>query len=229
MRSTQVTFEVSDTDGERRFLREYMVPAWERFEAMDAFESGWFWPHGTHAHYEETDLEAGGIVFVINGDPETVIERERERWERLCEEGFLDDWSTRSFDPEYENALDKMQDKLGPVAGRRNLRLRPIASNLTVDVLAEFEEPLSAVGNPTDENPIPNNFWSIIHFVMKQNGYDWHDEIDACTKATKNRLRSLAGFVGEEAAQAKLDETVAELEAFADELAESATDRPETE
>lgn len=225
MQSTQVTFELPDADAEREFLREYMVPAWERFERMDAFESGWFWPHGRHARHGVEGLEAGEIVFVVNGDPESVVERERERWDDSIEDGRLEDWSTQSFDPEYDDSLDKMQQRLGDVGGRHNYRLRPLVSEFTLNVLHEYDERLPPVGEPTDENPVPTNFWAVIHYAMKQNGYDWYDEIDACTKATKNRLRSLAQFENEEAAQEKLAETIADLEAYADELAEWSTEQ----
>ena len=60
MSSTQITFEFEDAESERRFLRRYMVPAWERFEEMDAFESGWFWRHGRFGRHGIDGLEEGG-------------------------------------------------------------------------------------------------------------------------------------------------------------------------
>lgn len=225
MSSTQVTFEFDRMEDERRFLREYMVPAWERFEGMDAFESGWFWRHGRSARHGIDGLEEGRIIFVINGTPETVVERERERWDARTVDGQLVDWTTRTFDPEYEDSLDKVRRNFGEVGGRRNYRLRTLAPGLTLDVLREFDEQLPAVGEPTEENPLPVNFWVLIHYLMKQSGYDWYDEIDACTKAIENRLRSLADFEDEVEAQRQLRETIEELQAFSDELADHTTER----
>ena len=221
MRSTQVTFELEDAESERRFLRQYMVPAWDRFEEMDAFESGWFWRHGRFARHGIDGLEEGKIVFVVNGEPQSVIERERDYWEERKAEGELTDWSTRTFDPEYEDGLDKIRQNFGEVGGRLNYRLRTVAPRFTLEILREFDEPLPAVGEPTDENPLPVNFWAFIHYLMKQSGYDWYDEIDACTKAIENRLSSLADFRSEEAAQRQLRETIEELEAYSNELSES--------
>lgn len=220
MSSTQVTFEFEDMESERRFLQQYMVSAWDRFEEMDAFESGWFWRHGRVGRHGIDGLEEGKIIFVINGTPQPVIEQEREYWEEHKAEGELTGWSTRTFHPEYEDSLDKLQQNFGEVGGRRNYRLRTLAPRFTLEILQEFEEPLPAVGEPTDENSLPVNFWVLIHYLMKQSGYDWYDEIDASTKAIKNRLRSLADFRSEEEAQRQLQETIEELEAYSDELAE---------
>ena len=221
MSSTQVTFEFEKTEDERRFLRRYMAPAWERFEEMDAFESGWFWRHGRFSRHGIDGLDEGKIVFVINGTPQAVIDRERERWERHEAEGELVGWSTRTFDPEYEDGLDKLQRNFGEVGGRQDYRFRTLAPRFTLDIVREFEEPLPAVGEPTDDNPVPINFWVLIHYLMKQSGYDWYDEIDASTKAIKNRLRSLANFTSEQEAQRQLRETIDEFEAYSDELADS--------
>lgn len=225
MPSTQVTFEFEEREDERRFLRRYMVSAWERFEGMDAFESGWFWRHGRTGRHGIDGLEEGRIIFVINGTPRAVIERERDHWEERKANGELTDWSTRTFEPEYEDSLDKLQRNFGRVGGRRNYRLRTLAPRFTLEILREFEEPLPAVGESTDENPLPVNFWVLIHYLMKQCGYDWYDEIDASTKAIKNRLRSLSEFRSEDEARSQLRKTIDELEAFSDELADAADER----
>ena len=55
---------------------------------------------------------------------------------------------------------------------------------------------------------------------MLQNGYDWYDEITACSRAIKNRCRSLAANRSPGAAHDALEEVVADLTAFANELPE---------
>lgn len=222
--STQVTFDLPDTGSEVEFLREYMVPAWDRFEASDAFESGWFWRAGNFARHDLAELnredhdlerlEPGMITFVINGDPDPdpVIETEREYWEEFEAEGLLDGWETQSFQPTYLNARDKMHEKYGREGGDRVYVLRQLAAEVTVDLLAAFDEPLPAVGEPTDENPVPVGFWAMTHFLMKPQGYDWYEEIDACSKAIRNRAQSLAAFTSDGAAREVLDDVISDLE-----------------
>lgn len=222
MRSSQVTFFLPDSGHEMRFLREYMVPAWERLNDHEAFESGWFWPAGDFASHETPELsrerhdleqlEQGQIILVVNGDPEPIIETEQERWQAYREEGLLTDWETRSFDPEYRNVREKMHEKYGEVGGDRAYILRSIAADVTVDCLANTDSRLPAVGESSEDDPVPIGFWAMIHFLMKQQGYDWYQEIDACTMAIKNRLRSLATFHGEATAREELESVLDSIE-----------------
>lgn len=222
MQSTQITFDLPDSEAEMAFLREYMVPAWDRFRDSDAFESGWFWPAGEFATHDTPELsrethdlerlQQGQIVFVVNGDPDRIIEREQDRWEQYKDEGLLDGWETRSFQPEYRNVREKMHEKYGQAGGDRAYRLRSIAADFTIECLAATDSRLPAVGESTDADPVPVGFWVMIHYLMKQQGYDWYSEIDACTKSIENRLRSLATFHGEAAAQEELDAVIDRLE-----------------
>lgn len=222
MQSTQVTFQLAGTEDEWPFLRTYLVSAWERFENSDAFESGWFWPAGNFAQHDTEklrrekhdleQLERGQVILVLNGDPERLIESERSRWEALQTDGPLTGYECRSFDPAYQNARDKMQEKYGDVGGERVYKLRCLVADFTIDYLDRFESQLPAIGTETEENPAPVGFWSLIHFMMKQQGYDWDDEIAACAKDIENRLQSLALFRGEEAAQEKRTAVLERLE-----------------
>lgn len=228
MRSTQITFKLPDTAAEHDFLQQYMVPAWERFRKCDAFTSGWFWRAGsfpdveftelTREEHDLTRLTRGMIVFVINGDPETIIDAECDRWQAYRSEGLLDGWSCQSYRPTYRNAREKLFEKYGQVGGARAYQLRIIAAETTIRVLAAFDERLPAVGSQTEDNPVPIGYWAMTHFLMKQQGYGWYDEIDACTKAIRSRLISLASFAETTTATAVLEETIAELEAVRDEL-----------
>lgn len=227
-RTTQVTFDLPDTERELEFLQAYMVPAWERFDASDAFESGWFWRAGNFARHDLADLnredhdlerlEPGMITFVINGDPDAVIETEREYWQKFERDGLLAGWETQSFQPTYRNAREKLHEKYGREGGDRVYVLRQLAAAVTMDLLAAFDEPLPAVGEPTEENPVPVGFWAMTHFLMKPQGYDWYQEIDACSKAIRNRARSLAAFTSEDEARDVLDGVIRELEMAKEEL-----------
>jgi hypothetical protein len=54
--TTQVTFAPPGSGAEVAFLREYVVPAWDRPKEQDAFESGWVWRAGTFVHHALTEL-----------------------------------------------------------------------------------------------------------------------------------------------------------------------------
>lgn len=219
MESIQVTFDLADRPAERAFLRAYMIGAWERFDSHEGFDRAWFWCFGSTGEHGQIELEGGatveggGVILVLNGTAslDSLVESERPRWQELRSDGPLDGWDVTSFDPAYDSARGKSVENFGTVGGDRAFRLRPLASNLTLDVLEEFDDDLPAVGSTTDENPVPVGYWAMIHYLMKQGGYDWYDEIDACTKAIENRLRSLAVFHGEEVARDALDDTLAEL------------------
>lgn len=220
MRSAQATFHLDGPERELEFLRTYMVPAWDRFRAHEAFDCGWFWRFGNAGRHGPVELEGGttfedgGVILVLNGSPtpEPLVEQERSRWDDLESRGVLDRWNSQWFHPEYETAREKAVENFGPVGGDWAYRMRPMVSRFTLDLLVEFQEVLPAVGEETEDNPVPVGFWALIHFLMKQHGYDWYDEIDACTKAIENRLRSLAAFHGSDAAREELETVLAALE-----------------
>lgn len=223
MRSTQVTFRMA-LDREREFLREYLTTAWDRFDASEAVASAYFWRFGNVARHdppaelsEGVVVDGGGVVLVLNGDPDAApaVEAERERWERLREAGLLDSWEVTPWaDGPYQNAREKMVDNFGEVGGDRAFRLRPIIARTTIRLLEEFEADLPAVGEATAENPTQVGDWVLIHYLLKQNGHDWYDEIAACRTAIENRLHSLAGFYDDATALAALEDAIADLEAL---------------
>jgi len=69
MATVQVTFEMSDMEDEAWFIRQYLCSAWDRFEAMDAFEKGWFWRHGRYSRHDVDYFDGGRILLMIDGDP----------------------------------------------------------------------------------------------------------------------------------------------------------------
>ncbi|MFB6211141.1 MAG: hypothetical protein ABEI76_06360, partial [Halobacteriales archaeon] len=130
-------------------------------------------------------------------------------------------WAVKDFRPAYENARAKLIENFGERGGALSYRLRPLASRTTLGLLETFDEDLPAVGDPTPENPVPVGEWVLIHYLMKQNGHDWYDEIDACQRAIRNRLRSLAQFHGARTARAELETVIEELQALRGELSDA--------
>lgn len=221
MSTVQVTFRMKDTAGEASFIREYLVPAWERFEAMAAFEKGWFWRNGHYGRHEIDFFEGGRILLMIDGDPEPVVAQERDRWDSLVESGEIESWSTLPFEEiGYEDVYAKAVDTVGEEGADLFMKLKPLLTRTSLDLYDTVDDQIPVVGEKHERNPKGIGFWVVINTLMKQNGYDWYDEIDGCTKATKNRLKSMTAYKGEEAAQQKLQQTIAELQAFSDELSE---------
>ena len=227
MRSTQVTFRMT-VDDERPFLRTYLTDAWDRFDENKAVESAWFWRFGDTAKHgpieliDGTVVDGGGVILVVNGDPDpsAAVDAERPRWEELREDGPLESYETKGFRPTFENARQKMIENFGEAGGDLASRLRPIAAEATVELLREFDEDRPAVGESAPENPHPIGDWVLIHYLLKQNGHDWYDEIDACQRAITNRIRSLASFHDTATARAALEETIEEFERFRAEFEE---------
>ena len=224
-------------DRERAFLRQYLTAAWDRFDDHSAVDSAYFWRFGDVARHEppveladgET-VDGGGVVLVVTGedDPTPAIEAERDRWERLRADGLLDTVAVTPWadaESPYDSAREKMIDNFGPVGGDRSFRLRPIVARTTIHLLAEFEEDLPAVAEPSEENPAGVGDWVLLHYLMKQNGHDWDDEIDACRKAVENRLHSLANFYDEATAREALEGVIGDLEALRSEFSAGEPER----
>jgi hypothetical protein len=158
------------------------------------------------------------VFLLLNGDPDPIVDAEREHWRAFAAAGLLEDWETQAFEPRYENARAKLRDKYGQVGGDRAYELRRIAADTTVALLGAFDSRLPAVGEATEANPVPIGFWALAHFLSKHQGYDWYEEIDACSMAIRSRLVSLATFTSDDRARETLDEVIADLEALRSEF-----------
>ncbi len=228
MQSAQLTFSLADSAAERAFLESYMVDAWDRFEAHDAVDCAWFWRFGAasdHATVELEDgtlLEGGGVILVVNGapDPTPALDAEEPHWEAQVEDGPLESYERKWFHPQYDSARAKSVENFGPEGGDLAYRMRPVASRVTLETLDALDGRVPPVGEASEENPVPVGYWAMIHYLLKQAGYDWYEEIDACRKAIENRLHSLEAFHGAETAREELDAVIDELEGVRAELGE---------
>lgn len=226
MAGATVEFEFDSTADERRFLREYLAEAWDRFEAGDHWTTGWFWSYASFAGYE-SGPDGGLVRLVFEGDLDGLVAAESDEWEAF--EG-LDSWQVRRYEEEgeegYDSLLEQQRDAKGEVGGEWEYRAKPLVSRFALAYRREFDEELPAagdgglpaVGDETEENPIGLGIWAVLHDLLVQCGYDWYDETSACQKMLRNRLKSIASYRGAEAAREEYDRLLGEWEAYEAEL-----------
>lgn len=213
MAGADVEFLFDSPADEARFVEEYLPEAWDRFEASDHWERGWFWSYGQFEPYD-SGPEGGLIRLVFEGDPDRFVERESSRWD-----GFagLDSWELNRY-REYDSLLEQQIDAKGDVGGEWDYRLKPLVSRFSLAYRREFPDPLPAVGEGGEENPKGFGSWAVIHYAMVQCGYDWYRETDACRKAMANRLKSIASYRGADAAREEYERVLAEWQAHEEDL-----------
>ncbi|WP_247728349.1 hypothetical protein [Halovivax limisalsi] len=234
MAGAHIDFELDSIDAERRFLRTYLAAAWDRFEASDFFETGWFWRYGQFNEYFGQD---GGRVFLVfDGNPEDLIETEEDCWRNF---DGLDSWELHRYessdalrgggwelDEEYGSVLEEQKARKGEEGGDWQYRLLPLAAQFSLAYLSEFGDTLPAVAEQSEANHTGVGFWSLHHYTMIQCGYDWYDETDSCLKGIKYRLKTLANDFDPETAREEYTRLKAELEAYEEEFEEWLAENP---
>lgn len=204
MSGAGIHFRLASPDDEDDFLREYLADAWERYQASDYWETGWFWAYRQFASYEASP-EGGLVVLVFEGDPDDLVAAEADRWESVA---GLRDWELRRYeetDDGFESLLAQQRDAKGQVGGEREYRLKPLASQFSLAYLREFDEPVPEVAELTDDNPAGVGFWALFHYLCIQTGYDWYEETDMYLRGLRNRVKSVARYRDAEAAREEYD------------------------
>lgn len=215
MSGIAVQFAIDDPADERWFLCEYLAGAWPRFESLGSFDGGWFWQFGPFTRRGVSEFDGEEVVVVAEADADELLESERDRWHDLEDEGRIESWNVRRYGEEgYDSVLNEQRDRYGETGGERIRDLKFATAPMSLELLSTFGGELPAVGESTPDNETPVGFWTLIHVAMVQNGYVWGEEIDACEKAIENRIRSLVHYDREAEAERRLDETIADLEAF---------------
>lgn len=215
MTGATIEFHFDDPDDERRFLREYLPNAWDRFEASDYWETGWFWAYGQFAAFD-AGPDGGFLRLVLEGDADALVAREADRWRAF--EG-LTDWSVRRYEAEgYDSLLAQQTDAKGAVGGELEYRLKPLVARFALDYYREFDEPVPMVGEEGPENPKAIGFWAAVHDLLTQCGFHWYDETAMCERALRNRLQSIAAYRGADAAREEYERIRSAWEAHEEEL-----------
>ncbi|MFC6964418.1 hypothetical protein ACFQJ8_22810 [Halocatena marina] len=140
-----IWFQFESIDAETRFVREYLPNAWERFEASDFFETGWFWRYGQYIEYDAGP--DGGIYINVEGDLDRLVEAEAPRWNAF--EG-LTDWTVNQPQADGDSLLAQQRDSKGEVAGEWDYRLKPLVTRFVLEYSQKFTEPLPLL---TDDAP----------------------------------------------------------------------------
>ena len=215
MAGATIEFTFGSPDAETQFLQRYLAEAWDRFEAADHWETGWFWSYRQFADYD-CGPDGGLVRLVFEGDPDALLAVESERWQDV--EG-LTDWQLRRYEAEgYDSLLAQQRDAKGDRGGELEYRVKPIVSRFSLSYLRAFDDLLPAVGESGGANPKGIGFWAAVHDQFVQCGYDWYDETAAYRKALKNRLKSIAAYRGADAARAEYEAILADWEAHGEEL-----------
>lgn len=210
-----VVFAVEDIESEVRLIREYVVPAFRRLE--DRPDVRWL---SFNRYGHDPSVEGGEVLFVIYGDIETIVEAERDRWHALVDEGVAEDW----WVDDTEALLSEMEDQ-----ERLHQQIRATASRMAVEFFEAFEDRPAAIDEfgSEEESEFPDSsavgWWLGLHYLVNQLGYqanDGEEEIDLFVRLVKNRLLALAVAPGQgpEAAEAKMDGLLDELESFRPDL-----------
>ena len=238
MAGANIVFTFESSEGEGRFLRKYLIDAWERFEVSEFFETGWFWRFGQLLE-QFPEHDSGGVNLVFDGDPDALIATEEEYWEDFT--GLIS-WECHRYenpdavrgggwdmDETFSSVLEEQRARKGEIGGEWQYRLLPLAARFSLEYLREFDEPLPVVDTESAENLIGVGFWSHLHYAMIQCGYDWYDETDAYLKGMKFRVKTIASDFDPDAAREEYLRLQAEWEAYEDELEEWLAEHPDGE
>jgi len=204
-------FETADLDAQAEFLETYVYDAVERLPATEDCEAFVF----VRADGAE-DVDGGRVVVDAYGDADAVLDRERETWDALVDDGPLTDW----YRPDYDTTA-RLAEAFGEDAWRRGERLRYVASAMTAathDLLDERPAPVD-VAPETDGEAV--GWHRVLHLLSNQWGYDVDEEMDAYAQALRMGATIVGKSEGMDAAESFVADVEAELEDALEDLAAS--------
>ena len=199
-----VQFKTAGPAADERLVREYILEAVDRLPKQPDCEGVGFVPAGQKPGVD------GLVLLHVVGDADAVVRRERDRWNALLEDGLVEDWTT-------EEAEEAMITEWGENGTALRTRLDVLAARMSVLVYDEFDEPpdpVDAYPAEADDRASPTGvgWWTLLHLLTLQRGYDYASEVDAYTEGITDGLVHVAQYEGSDIAREKLDEVVALLE-----------------
>lgn len=204
----RISFVTDGHDTDERLIREYVVPALPRLEAVDGCTGVRFSRFGMDPRYDRSEVKLG-----IHGAPEAVVESERNRWDDLVEAGLVESWS-RDGQP-FANHPEAVQEFLG--------RAYVLGSAMASEYYERFDERPEFVEEVTDDAGRRYGLWSAFHVLANDIGYDAEEEVDAYELLLRDRLVALTELRDHDFVRDRIDDLRAELdelEATVDELEE---------
>ncbi|WP_435347843.1 hypothetical protein [Haloarchaeobius sp. HRN-SO-5] len=204
----RIEFSLPSRDTEERFVREYAVDTVERLHDDPACEKFVYIRAG-----EADQFDGGGIVVDIHGDAETVVDGERERWDALVEDGLVTDWEHADV-----ALVERLTDYYGADGAELAEHLRYVATRMSTAAVEELDGQVAPEDAYPDEGEGPVGWWNVLHILSNQQGYTGEEELDSVMRIVENGLVNYAAAHGEAAANEKVDELIADLEATREEL-----------
>lgn len=212
MVGANVEFSFATVADEERFVREYLVDAWDRFEESEFFELGWFWRYGPYQQYDGGST--GGLVrLVFEGEPEALVAAESARWDEF--EG-LTEWQANKG-AEDGSLLEQQRIASGERIGEWDYRIKPLVTRFVLDYYREFPEQLAMI-HDDDGLERDYGYWTALHYLVVLAGYDRYEEIDGVLRMMKSRVYSIATYQSAERAREEYERLLDEWKAYGEEL-----------
>ena len=211
---TMIAFKTDGPEADKQFIEEYVLGLVDRTSEMDE------WERVGYARSGQGPIDGGQVSVFFDGDPETVISAEADRWDELISAGFADEWTH-----EEDRNLDAMEAVLGEQGAQLHIRQIDLAGRLSQHTLEEFESRPDPVDEfPEEDVPTPIGWWGVLHNLTVQMGYPLTDEIAAYTQGIRHTLKNIAQYSGPEQAEDELDQVIDELEGMREEIREGRDD-----
>lgn len=204
----RISFVTTGHESDERLIREYVVPAMDRLETIDGCTGVRFSRFGQDTRYEKSE-----VVLGIYGEYEAVVDAERERWDELVEEGFVESWSRKGTP--FANKPEDIRETLGEAY--------VLGSQMAAEYYETFDERPGLVAETTDDAGRRYGLWSAFHVLANNIGYDPAEEVDAYEILLRDRLVALTELRGHDFVRDRIDELrseLDELEETVDELEE---------
>jgi hypothetical protein len=205
-----VVFRTTGEDGDERLIREYVFDVVERLPSHPGCEGVGFNPFARKAGLAEMDVDGGVLVRFWGDDVDAVVDRERERWDALVEDGVAESW-------EWSDDDDALVEYMGEQGAERYLQFQGLATRLSKLVYEEFRESPDPVDDyPAEERAAPAGvgWWRLLHLLTIQQNYRYGEEIDAFVEGIRSTVETVAQFDDHERALRETDEAIASLQAL---------------
>lgn len=206
----RIWFTTPDIETERAFIDEYVLDAVDRLDSHDSCEKFIFIRAG-----RDPSLDEGGVIIDIYGDPEEIIDQERERWDAAVEDGPLTEWEQTETD-----IPDGLADYYGEQGATLHEELRYLATQMALPALDTFESapaPVDAVPEAEGEGV---GWYRLLHLVCNHQGYSIDEEAEAMLKNLETSINTEAQIAGVDAAQERVDEYIDRLETLREDIEE---------